>query len=140
MTLFHLLSLSVTCYLVHQENISETAEMFAKVTNVQIILMNTVLTGPIFGVVATTLYCDNAADYHLGEVCYTVSEIPYYIMAVVVGVSLILQGFMYSLLYYNKNPFNRSCLGTPTNFSYLGKFWIKVLPPLYFLIDPAVLP
>lgn len=84
---------------------------------------------------AVTLYCDTNSPYHLGEVCYDTQGIAYCIIACVVALVLIIEGGLYAFLYYLKNPFSRGCLSAPSNIYYIGKFCLKILPCLYFLID-----
>lgn len=64
--MFHIISLVFTGYLFCQDTISETAQLLAKIVNLQVLLMNTILTGPMFNAVATTLYCDPKSPYHFG--------------------------------------------------------------------------
>lgn len=111
----------------------------SKISNFQIIVMNTVLTGPLFNAVAVTMYCHNDSPYHFGEVCYTPVHIVYCVLAGIVGIVLVIEGGLFGFLYFIKNPFSRGCLSTPTNIYYIVKFWLKTLPSLYFLIDSQVI-
>lgn len=125
----------MTGYFLLKNPLSEATEMMAKISNFQILLMNTVLTGPLFNIVITTLYCNAESPYHLGETCYTPTAIAYCVLATIVGVVLVVEGALFSFLYYIKNPFSRGCLSTPSNIYYIGKLCLKTLPSLYFIID-----
>lgn len=67
--------------------------------------------------------------------CYTPSSIGYYVLAVLVGVWTILECLMYNLTYYTKNPLSKCCVAMPGDYGGVAKILLKVLPPLYFLID-----
>lgn len=111
------------------------AEVMAKIANFQILLINTILTGPIFNIIITTLYCKPESAYHLGEVCYTPTGIIYCVLAAITGIVIIVEGILFALVYYAKNPFTRGCLNGPSNIYYIGKLCLKTLPSLYFIID-----
>lgn len=138
-TIVHLITLAITGYLLLKKSVTDAAEMLAKISNIQIMLMNTVLTGPFFNIVATTLYCDTHSPYHLGETCYTPTGIVYCVLGCIVGLILLIEGGLYGFLYYIKNPFSRGCLSTPSNIYYVGKLCLKTLPSLYFIIDTQFL-
>jgi hypothetical protein len=60
----HAISLAVTIYLATRPKPNEATEVIAKITNIQILVFNTVLVGPLLNVTAVTLYCDPASVYH----------------------------------------------------------------------------
>ena len=88
--MIHLISVLFTGYLLCQDVVSETGELCAKITHYQIMFMNTIITGPLFNIVATTLYCHPASPYHVGEVCYDAKGIIYCVLAVIVGVVVLI--------------------------------------------------
>ena len=60
-------------------------------------------------------------------------------MAGIIVVVILLESIFWTFVFYIKNPFDRTTLAAPSNIYYIGKIILKILPPIYFMIDTQVL-
>lgn len=114
---------------------SEFANFIHTFATFQIILLNTVLTIPIFNVSAITLYCQEGSPYHETTQCYDLVHIIMCVFASFNLLVLILESLLYWFIFYLRNPFSKSYYALSNNLNKLGKLLIKILPPLYFVVD-----
>lgn len=61
----HAATIMVTAYMATRRKPSDAADVLAKIANIQILVFNTILVGPLINVVTVTLYCDPNSPYHL---------------------------------------------------------------------------
>lgn len=93
------------------------------------------MVSPFLNVVMVALYCNSDSVYHAKEECYTPASIGYCVVAVIVGLFTIVEALIFSLVYYSKNPLNKSCFAMSGGYALLGKILLKMLPSLYFVVD-----
>lgn len=107
-----------------------------KVVAIQFVLINTIFTIPIFNVSIITLYCDASGDYYPSDyVCYNLNHIVLCALAGICLLVIVVVTLLNWLIFYDKDPTSRSFLAVPSNLSRLGKMLVKILPPIYFVID-----
>lgn len=135
MVAIHIGSIIITISLVIKK--SHLANLFGRITSIQIFVFNTILVGPIVNVISITLYCDARSEYHMNETCYTPSYIIFCVVASIMALCILVETIAFSAIYFSKNPFNRSCIATPENLVALVKFLLKLLPCIYFISDPV---
>ena len=56
-------------------------------------------------------------------------------MAVICLLVVIIEGVFKFILFYDKNPVSTSPLGVNNNLYQLGRLVLKLVPPIYFIID-----
>lgn len=92
---------------------------------------------PIFNISIIALYCNKSSIYYQnsGEECYNVPHIIFLIFCVLNILVILIESFIYWYLFYLRNPFSKSYYAVASNLFRLGKQLIKLVSPLYFLID-----
>lgn len=114
---------------------SELANVVNRLAAIEIILFNTILTIPIANVSMITLYCHNSSMYHLTRKCYDPAHIVLCVLSAINLLVIVLSTLLYWFIFYVRNPFSKSYYALFNNLYKLGKFLLKILPPLYFVID-----
>lgn len=116
---------------------SQFSTILHKVATFQIVLLNTIFIVPIFNVSVITLYCDKASIYHSNrsQGCYDTTHIVLCILSAVNVLILIVESLFYGFIFYIRNPFSKSYYSLPANLHRLAKLLLKLLPPLYFVVD-----
>jgi hypothetical protein len=136
--LFQLLVLAVSAYATLRGKTGEFFKYLKKIVNYQFLLTAKTLSGPLIGFVINVLYCDPGNAYHLGEVCYDTQHLIFCVAAAVIGLVVLLEVLVFSLIYFIKNPLNPSYMGVQNRYYMLSKSIVKILMPLYFAIDPSL--
>lgn len=92
---------------------SSAANLFARITSIQIFVFNTILVGPVVNVISVTLYCDPKSQYHLNEICYNVGYIIYCVFASIIALCILVEVILFVTLYFSRNPFSNNCIAAP---------------------------
>jgi hypothetical protein len=130
--------LAVAFYAIKVSSKHVLVSFLYKFVNLQFILTVKILTIPFIGLSMIVLYCDPKNPYHLGQTCYDGIHIAYCALSIFIIVFLIIQNFVNTFYFYTKSPLYFYFLAQPNNYYSGVKFLIKILLPLYFLIDPFV--
>ncbi len=96
-----------------------------------------ILTIPLFGLSLVVLYCDSNNPYHSGQTCYDSDHILFCLLAGIFMVLNFTQNMIFSFIYYNKSPLYSHYLAQPNSYYSAVKLLLKILLPLYYLIDPT---
>lgn len=109
-----------------------------KIVAINFVLLNSILTVPIFNVSIITLYCDAEGDYYPSDyTCYDLNHIILCVLAVICMIVVITGTLFNWLLFYDRDPTSRSFLGVSSSLYKLGKVLLKIIPPVYFVIDSS---
>ena len=109
-----------------------------KIVTILYLILVKVLSGPLFGLAISVLYCSESSPYLQGQQCYSPMHIVGCILAALL---IILVGFAlltYALLFYSRNPFEDSSLGQPNRNYALSKSLLKLLFPTFFVINATL--
>jgi hypothetical protein len=56
-------------------------------------------------------------------------------LAALVGIFTLVEALIFNLAYYTKNPLSKSCLAMPGGYGGAAKILLKILPPIYYVVD-----
>jgi hypothetical protein len=101
-------------------------------------LLVKVLNGPMLGLSVKVLYCNAKDPTRLFEQCYSPEHIVYCCLAAWLLLCNIYQPAIYGLFCYAKNPMIGSGVGMPNRNYALSKGVLKLLFPIYFVLNSTI--
>ena len=114
---------------------TERGKLFTKIVNWQYLLTVRVLSGPILAFCVNQLYCTQSTPFHFDIKCYSPIHITFCVISGILLFILLFEIVCYVSFYYIKNPLSCSYLGQQNQYYMISKSVIKLLLPVYFLVD-----
>lgn len=106
------------------------------------LLLNTVLTIPIYGIIFPAFYCttDTSFNYSFiqNKTCYDLSHIIAIILSFLSFFIIVSIKMSCLILFYERNPLRNNILACDSNISILVKQGIIIVIVWYYIIDPLL--
>ena len=100
------------------------------------IFICTILTIPIAFPSVNSIYCSETDLYNTGHSCYKTFHMFLVLSSIWNLLWLIFIHIIFSMFYFNRNPFSRDIFSMSSPQWNFVKFLVKIIPTAYTLLDP----
>lgn len=129
---------AVSAFAVLKQKSGEIFKYLKKLVNYLFLFTAKAASGPVLALCLNVLYCNPSNNYHVGQTCYDTQYVMVSIAAALSGLIVLIEVFLFALIYYSKSPLTSSYMGLSNRYNDLSKTLIKILMPLYYTVDPTL--
>ena len=101
------------------------------------ILVNTILTLPIFNVYISTIICKSESSINANTQCYSGAQIAHMVLAIIGLLIYFFFCILFNLFLIELNPFSKAPFAAPQSKSNFLRTVLKFVLPLYTTLDVA---